>query len=339
MSITQELRQTAAAMVAPGRGILAADESVPTITSRFRALGIDSTPDSRRRYRELLFTAPDIDAHVSGVIMHDETFQQADSSGCPFPEVLAARGILPGIKVDTGAKALAFSDDERVTEGLDGLRERIAAYRTLGARFAKWRAVFTIGFQRPSANCIRANAHALARYAAICQEGGVVPIVEPEVLADGDHGLGRCDEVTRHVLDAVFSELRLARVDLAGMVLKPSMVTPGRTCARAAEVEEVARATIACLADTVPASVPGIAFLSGGQAPDVATAHLDAMARLGPHPWQLSFSFGRALQDEALRTWAGDEASVAAAQAVLLRRVQLVGAAALGRYEPASEAA
>ncbi len=333
-----QLHRTAAALVAPGKGVLAADESVATITQRLEALGVESTAETRRRYRELLLGAPRIDSHVSGVILYDETLRQAATDGTPFPELLASRGILAGIKVDTGAKPLAGAPGETVTEGLDGLRERIAEYRDLGASFAKWRAVLSIGPGRPSRPCVVANAHALARYAALCQEGGLVPIVEPEVLMDGDHDLDRCGRVTTTVLRAVFDQLHGAGVDLRAIVLKPSMVLPG-SGAEPAEVAAVADATLRCLRDTVPASVPGIAFLSGGQGSRLATEHLHAIASLGPHPWAVTFSYGRALQDDALRTWRGEPANVGTARSVLLRRVRCSGAAALGSYSPAMEAA
>jgi fructose-bisphosphate aldolase class I len=319
---------TAAALVAPGQGILAIDESVATISSRFAALGITSTQESRGRYRELLLTAPGIEQHVSGVILYDETIRQRAADGRPFPRVLADRGILTGIKVDTGAKPLAGWPGETVTEGLDGLRERVAEYRSLGARFAKWRAVITIGAALPSPACVAANAHALARYASLCQEGGLVPVVEPEVLMAGDHTLNRCRRVTAQVLTEVFAELERFGVDLAGMVLKPSMVLPGSD-GPPATVDDVAEATIACLAAAVPPNVPGIAFLSGGQGADLATAHLEAMARRGPHPWALTFSYGRALQDAALAAWQGDETAVVTAQAALLARTRASSAAAM----------
>jgi fructose-bisphosphate aldolase class I len=336
--MTDDLRAIAAAMVGPGKGILAADESVATISKRFGALGIESTAPSRRRYRELLLGAPGIEAHTSGVILFDETIRQATADGIPFADLLGDRGILPGIKVDTGAKPLAASPGETVTEGLDGLGERVAEYRDLGARFAKWRAVIAIGAGRPTRRCIVANAHALARYAALCQQGGLVPIVEPEVLMDGDHDLPRCEAVTGEVLAEVFAQLRLATVDLGAVVLKPSMAIAG-TAGPASTVDDVATATVRCLRDCVPASVPGIAFLSGGQAPAVATTHLDAVVRRGPHPWRVTFSFGRALQDDALRTWAGADAAADAARTVLLARVRANGAAALGRYDATADAA
>lgn len=329
----QSLQATAQAMVAPGRGILAADESVPTITKRLQSLDIPSTTDTRRAYRELLFCAPGIEEHISGVILHDETIRQSASDGRPFPTVLAERGILPGIKVDTGAKPLALSPGEVVTEGLDGLRQRLEEYRGLGARFAKWRAVINIGDGLPTANCVNANAHALARYAALCQEGGLVPIVEPEVLMDGGHDIARCDEVTRDVQARVFDQLHLANVDLPGIVLKPSMVIPGSD-APPVSAGEIAAATVACLRSTVPSEVPGIAFLSGGQKPAVATENLDAIARLGPHPWVVTFSYGRALQDDTMKAWLGNPDNEKEAQAVLLEAVARNGAAALGSYEP-----
>lgn len=332
------LHANAAAMVAPGKGILAADESSPTISKRFAALGIPSTLELRRQYREALFTAPGIDGHVSGVILYDETLRQATVDGTPFPEVLANRGVLPGIKVDTGAKALAGAPGETITEGLDGLRERVSEYYELGARFAKWRAVITITAATPTRYAITANAHALARYANLCQEGGLVPIVEPEVLMDGDHDLARSDAVTHETLREVFYALGEAGVDLQGMVLKPSMVISGSK-GPGSSVQEVAEATVRCLLDTVPASVPGIAFLSGGQASQVATEHLDAMVKMGPFPWTLTFSYGRALQDDALRTWGGDANNKVAAQDVLLLRTKCNGEAALGRYDRALESA
>ena len=333
---TDLLHASAKAMVAPGKGVLAADESSGTISKRFAALGIPSTLELRRQYREALLTAPGIDSYVSGVILYDETLRQATADGTPFPEVLASRGILPGIKVDTGAKSMAGAPGETVTEGLDGLRERVSEYYELGARFAKWRAVINIGAGLPSRNALHANAHALARYGAICQEGGLVPIIEPEVLMDGDHDLARCDAVTHETLAEVFSQLALAGIDFEGMILKPSMVING-TKGPAASVQEVAEATVRCLLDCVPASVPGIAFLSGGQASQVATEHLDAMNRLGPHPWTLTFSYGRALQDDALRTWSGDANNVKASQDVLLLRTKCNGEAALGQYDRALE--
>ena len=320
-----DLKATAAAMVAAGKGILAADESNGTITKRFERLGIESTPEVRRDYREMLFTTPDLADHTSGVILYDETFHQETSEGRAFPGLLEDLGILPGIKVDTGAKALAGHPAETVTEGLDGLRERIDAYAALGARFAKWRAVIAIGDGRPTAACLSANAHALARYAALCQEGGLVPIVEPEVLMDGDHTLERCADVTEATLRVVFGALADQDVTLEGIVLKPNMVVAGRGAARRPVVAEVADATLSCLRRTVPAAVPGIAFLSGGQSPDDATAHLQALVAAGPHPWTLTFSFGRALQDDALTAWGGKDTE--SGQAALGTRIRSNGAA------------
>jgi fructose-bisphosphate aldolase class I len=334
-----DLAATAQAMVGPGKGILAADESVATCTKRFTALGIESTFETRRQYRELLLTAPGIEEYISGVILFDETLRQSLTDGTPFAEVLNAKGIFPGIKVDTGAKPLAGHPGETVTEGLDGLRERIAEYVGLGARFAKWRAVITIGDGLPSDACIATNAHALGRYAALCQEGGLVPIVEPEVLMDGDHSIETCDEVTTRVLRAVFAELAAQDVVLEEMILKPSMVIAGKKAPRQAGVEEVAQATLRCLLRTVPAAVPGVAFLSGGQSAEVATEHLNAMSKLGNLPWGLSFSYGRALQDPALHSWKGDPSNVPAAQAALLHRVKLNGIARSGGYRASMEQA
>ena len=334
-----DLAATAQAMVAPGKGILAADESVATISKRFKALGIESTFESRRAYRDLLLTTPDLSTYVSGVIMYDETLRQGLTDGTPFPEVLLKSGILPGIKVDTGAKPLAGQPGETVTEGLDGLRERIAEYVDMGARFAKWRAVITIGDGLPSRNAIDTNAHALARYAALCQEGGLVPIVEPEVLMDGDHSIERCYEVTQDTLRAVFGALADQGVKHEEMVLKPNMVIAAKKAPRQAGVEEVARETLRVLLNTAPAAVPGIAFLSGGQSAEVATEHLNAMSQMGPVPWALSFSYGRALQDPALATWKGQEANVGAAQKALYHRVKLNGVARSGEYTPEMEAA
>ncbi|HEX3538876.1 MAG TPA: class I fructose-bisphosphate aldolase [Acidimicrobiales bacterium] len=332
----ETLHANAAAMVAPGKGILAADESSGTITKRFAALGIPSTEELRRQYRETLLTAPGLENYISGVILYDETIRQATAEGTPFPEVLAGKGILPGIKVDTGAKPLAGHPGETITEGLDGLRERVAEYYELGARFAKWRAVITISATTPTRYAILANARALARYAALCQEGGLVPIVEPEVLMDGDHDLARSDAVTHQTLREVFYALGEASIDLQGMVLKPSMVISGSK-GPGSSVQEVAEATVRCLRDCVPPSVPGIAFLSGGQSSVVATEHLDAMVKLGPHPWTLTFSYGRALQDDALRTWSGEATNREPAQEVLLLRSKCNSEAATGRYDRALE--
>jgi len=335
----KELDTNAAAMVAPGKGILAADESTGTIKKRFDKIALESSFESRRAYRELLFTAPGAEKHISGVILYDETIRQQAASGQPFPQLLAARGILPGIKVDAGAKALAGFPGETVTEGLDGLRERLSEYRGLGARFAKWRAVIDIGAGMPTRACLAANAEALARYAALCQEATIVPIVEPEVLMDGDHAIERCEEVTDATLETVFDALFLHRVRLEGMVLKPNMVIAGKKCAKQAKAEEVAEATVRCLMRHVPAAVPGIAFLSGGQSEADATLHLSLMNRGGKLPWQLSFSYGRALQQSTLDAWKGKPGNVAAAQKAFLRRAAFNGLARDGRYEPAMEAA
>lgn len=335
----QDLAAVARAMVAPGKGILAADESFPTIKKRFTAIALESTEDSRRAYREMLFTTAGASESISGVILFDETLRQSSSKGVPFPRLLAELGILPGIKVDAGAKPLAGFPGETITEGLDGLRDRLKEYVSLGARFAKWRAVIDISESIPTPFAIEANAHALARYAALCQEAGVVPIVEPEVLMDGAHTLARCEEVTSRTLDATFAQLRAHRVDLTGMVLKPNMVIAGKKCAVRPGVREVAAATVRCLRDHVPASVPGIAFLSGGQSSAEATAHLSAMNELGPLPWQLSFSYGRALQDEAIKAWGGKQAQLAAGQSAFARRARLNGLARSGKYRPDMEAA
>jgi fructose-bisphosphate aldolase class I len=331
------LTTTAAALVAPGKGILAADESSPTIAKRFAAIHVESTPDNRRAYRELLFSAPKIEAHISGVILFEETLRQASAAGRPFPQLLADRGIIPGIKVDKGAKPLAGFPGEKVTEGLDGLRERLAEYAGLGARFAKWRAVIVIGDHIPSPGAIAVNAHALARYAALCQEVGLVPIVEPEVLMDGGHTIARCEAVTEHTLAAVFEELVRQRVLLEGMLLKPNMVIAGLDCPQQAEPVEVARRTVASFRRVVPAAVPGIVFLSGGQSSQVATANLNAMNTLGPHPWELSFSYGRALQEDTLKAWSGQAANAPRAREVFHHRARCNGEARYGRYTPAME--
>jgi fructose-bisphosphate aldolase, class I len=332
-----ELELTARSLVAPGKGILAADESTGTIKKRFDKIGIESTEETRRAYRELLFTTPGIGDHISGVILYDETIRQSTAEGKPFAAVLSDAGVIPGIKVDLGAKPLALSPDETVTEGLDGLRERIAEYRSLGARFAKWRAVISIGADIPSAACIEANAHALARYAALCQEGDLVPIVEPEVLMDGDHTIERCSHATLWTLNAVYDQLYAQRVVLEATLLKPNMVVSGKDCSSQAGVDEVAEWTIRALRAAVPAAVPGIVFLSGGQSEEEATAHLNAMNALGEQPWQLSFSYGRALQASALDAWQGDPAKVAAGQRAFAHRAKLNGAARDGAYTPEME--
>jgi fructose-bisphosphate aldolase class I len=335
----QELEAIARALVAPHKGILAADESTGTIGKRFAAIGIDNVEPNRRAYRDMLLTTPDLAEHISGVILYDETIRQQALDGTPFPELLAKVGIIPGIKVDTGARDLPLHPGEKITEGLDGLPERVAEYVRLVARFAKWRAVITIGEGIPSRACLVANAQALARYAAICQEGGLCPIVEPEVLMDGDHTIERCEEVTTETLDTVFEHLRTAGVAYEGMVLKPNMVVPGKAAPRQASVDEVAEATLRVLRRCVPAAVPGIAFLSGGQSAEEATAHLQAMNARGALPWGLSFSYGRALQDPALKAWGGDPANVDAGRDQLARRARNNGAARDAEYTPAMEAA
>ncbi|HEY9697327.1 MAG TPA: class I fructose-bisphosphate aldolase [Trichocoleus sp.] len=334
-----ELRSTAQAMVAAGKGILAADESFGTANKRFQKLGIPTTEEMRRAYREMLFTTPGIGEFFSGVILFDETIRQSTQDGIPFTQVLSEQGILPGIKLDAGAKPLAKSPNELITEGLDGLRDRIAEYYGMGARFAKWRAVITIGENIPSRRCIEANAHALARYAALCQEGGLVPIVEPEVLMDGSHPIDRSYQVHEEVLMTVFDELHRYGIDLDQMILKPSMVIAGQDCSQQASVESVAQATVKCLLDCVPASVPGCAFLSGGQSDQKATEHLNAMNAMfsGKLPWKLTFSYGRALQQAAMQTWMGKAENVTSAQHELYRRAKCNSAAALGKYNPEME--
>ena len=332
-----ELNRVATAMVAKGKGILAADESGGTIKKRFDSIKLDSTEEHRRTYREMLFTAPGAAQAVSGVILYDETIHQKTRDGTPFPQYLAKQGMIPGIKVDLGAKPLAGFPGETITEGLDGLRERLIEYHGLGARFAKWRAVIDIAAGIPTDFAIAANAHALARYAALCQENDIVPIVEPEVLMDGAHSLERCSEVTEQVLTVVFDQLFAHRVALEGMVLKPNMVISGKKAPERASPEAVAEATVRVLKRHVPAAVPGIAFLSGGQSPTEATLHLSLMNRLGPLPWGLTFSYGRALQDTALKAWGGLPANFAAGQKEFARRAQLNGAATTGRYAPEME--
>ena len=333
----QELNATARALVAEGKGILAADESTGTIKKRFDSIGVESTEENRRQYRQMLFTTAGAAEHISGVILYDETIRQSTDDGTRFPDLLANEGIIPGIKVDKGAKPLAGSPAETVTEGLDGLRERLVEYRELGARFTKWRAVIEIGEGLPTPYCLHVNAHALARYAALSQEEGLVPIVEPEVLMDGPHSLERCYDVTAETLHAVFHELFLQGVVLEGMLLKPNMVLSGKEAGEQAGVDAVAEATIRCLHASVPAAVPGIVFLSGGQSDETATAHLNAMNRLGPHPWELSFSYGRALQAPALKAWQGDPDNVEGGQQAYLHRARLNGAARTGSYSPEME--
>ena len=330
-----ELNKVAEAMVAPGRGILAADESTGTIKKRFDALGVESTADSRRDYREMLFRAKDAMAkHISGVILYDETIRQNAKDGTPLVKLIAQAGSLPGIKVDKGTKPLPECPGEVVTEGLDGLRERLVEYHTLGAKFAKWRAVIDIGDHgMPSYTCVAANAHALARYAALCQNEGIVPIVEPEVLMDGSHTIDRCVEVTQWVLKETFQALFFNRVALEGMVLKPNMAVPGKKSGQRASVDEVAEKTIRLLKSCVPAAVPGIAFLSGGQSDEEATAHLDAMNRIGPLPWRVTFSYGRALQAAPQKAWSGKSENVAAAQRAFGHRAMMNGLATQGQWK------
>ncbi len=333
MSQSQNLSDIAKALVVDGKGILAADESSPTIKKRFEGIGVESTEDNRRDYRTMLFTSPDAGRYISGVILFDETLRQSASDGTPLVEILTSGGIIPGIKVDKGAKPLAGFPDEKVTEGLDGLGDRCAEYAGLGARFTKWRAVYTIGEDGPSAACLTANAHALARYAGIAQEAGLVPIVEPEVLMDGDHSIDDCQVVSEEVLRTVFAELTVQEIELEGMLLKPNMVLSGADCPEQAGVEEVARRSVQTLKRTVPAAMPGIVFLSGGQSDEVATLHLNAMNKLGETlPWQLSFSYGRALQAAPLKAWAGNTENLATAQSAFLERAKANGAATLGTY-------
>jgi fructose-bisphosphate aldolase class I len=333
-----ELKSVARAIVADQKGILAADESGPTIKKRFDAIKLECSEENRRRYREILFTTVGVERYLGGVILYDETLRQSSTEGISFAELLSRRGILPGIKVDSGAKQLALHAGEKITEGLDGLRERLQEYRQLGAKFAKWRGVIEIDAAAlPSSYAIRANAHALARYAALCQEAGIVPIVEPEVLMDGGHDLQRCETVSAQVLEAVFEELAAHGVALEGMLLKPNMVIAGMKSSQQAEASQVAAATMRCLARHVPPAVPGIVFLSGGQSAEDATAHLSAMNQLGPFPWQVSFSYGRALQAPVLDSWKGIEQNVAEAQKIFLRRCQLNSLACAGKYESSME--
>ncbi len=329
-----ELNKVAQAMVAPGRGILAADESSGTIKKRFDAIGVESTTDNRRDYRELLFRSTEaMRSHISGVILYEETIRQNAKDGTPLVKVIERAGSLPGIKVDKGTKPLPYCPGEVITEGLDGLRERLAEYRGLGAKFAKWRAVIDIGAGIPTWTCVKANAHALARYAALCQEEQIVPIVEPEVLMDGAHDIDTCSTITEWVLRTVYNELYEARVPLEGTVLKPNMVIAGKKSAKRASVEEVAEKTVKVLKATVPASVPGIAFLSGGQSEEEATAHLDAINRIGDLPWHVTFSYGRALQAAPQKAWSGKADNVAAAQRAFAHRARMNGLAARGEWK------
>lgn len=339
MSIQSELQATMEAMLRPGRGILAADESAPTIAKRFKSIGVESTEELRRAYRSLLLETPGLGEHICGVILFEETLGQKSGDGTPLPKVAAAQGIVPGIKVDAGKIALAHAPGDEITQGLDGLAKRFEVYKTQGARFAKWRAVYNISPTLPSWLAMQANADSLARYAAICQAQGIVPIVEPEVLMDGDHSMARCAEVTEAVLAEVFHSLRRHAVVLEHMILKPNMVVPGKSHATPASPAEVAQATLTVLRRTVPAAMPGIFFLSGGQSPEEATANLDAMNRSGAQPWVLSFSYGRALQEPVLKAWQGKAENVGAAQAALAKRAKLNGAACGGRYDKAMEAA
>jgi fructose-bisphosphate aldolase, class I len=331
-----ELNKVATAMVAPGRGILAADESTGTIKKRFDTLGVESTIDTRRDYREMLFRSTDaMTKYISGVILYDETIRQNARDGTPLVKLIEKAGSLPGIKVDKGTKPLPFCPGEVVTEGLDGLRERLVEYRGLGAKFAKWRAVIDVGQEHglPSHTCVMVNAHALARYAALCQDEVIVPIVEPEVLMDGDHDIDRCVEVTSWVLKETFQQLFFNRVTLEGMVLKPNMAVPGKKSPKRASVQEVAEKTVRMLKDCVPAAVPGIAFLSGGQSDEEATAHLDAMNKIGDLPWHLTFSYGRALQAAPQKAWSGKTENVAAAQRAFSHRAMMNGLATLGQWK------
>lgn len=335
MSIEQ-LEDIALAMVAPGKGIIAIDESNTTIKKRFDAVGIPDNEENRRAYREMLLTAPGLGEHISGAILYDETIRQKTKAGVPFTKVMRDAGIIPGIKVDKGTHNLAGNPGEVVTEGLDGLRERLKEYYTLGARFAKWRAVIAIGEDIPTGTCIEANCHALARYAALCQEQGLVPMVEPEVLMDGEHDIETCYEVTEVVLRSLFGALYDFNVQLEGTILKASMVLPGKDCEEQVEIDDVAAATVRCLKSAVPASLPGIVFLSGGQSDADATAHLNAINRMGPHPWPLSFSYGRAMQTAALQLWAKDmSGNFAAAQKIVAQRARDNGMAALGKWKKA----
>ncbi len=333
----ESLDAVARALVTPGKGILAADESAGTIQKRFATIGLDPTEENGRRYRELLFTTEGAARHVSGVILFDATIRQSTAAGRPFVDVLREQGILPGIKVDRGTKPLAGAPNETITEGLDGLRERLVEYREMGATFAKWRAVIDIAPGIPTALAIRSNAEVLARYAALCQEQGLVPIVEPEVLMDGAHTLARCEVVTTDVLHAVFDALYAHCVRLEGMLLKPNMIVPGKKCPDQATPEAVAEATIRCFRRTVPGAVPGIVFLSGGQGDVDATANLNAINRAGPHPWEMSFSFGRALQAPAIAAWAGRDANVDAGRAAYLHRARMNGLARSGSWAPTHE--
>lgn len=336
--IKDELAKTIKELVVPGKGILAADESTATITKRFESIKVESTEENRRLYRELLFTTPSIEQYICGVILYEETLNQKTKDGTPFPAYLQKQGIVPGIKVDKGIIPLSNSPQENITQGLDGLGERLKNYKALGARFAKWRAVIPVTNTLPSAYGLHANAEALARYASICQAEGIVPIVEPEVLMDGDHSIERCAEVTEKALYKVFRALHRNKVALEYIILKPNMVVPGLKHQPQASVQEVAKATLAVLRRTVPAAVPSINFLSGGQSDEVATAHLNEMNKIGNNPWYLSFSYGRALQAPALKTWVGQQQNLNSAQEALLKRAKLNGSATTGQYSQNLEA-
>jgi fructose-bisphosphate aldolase class I len=337
--MSDAMRSTARELVAPARGILAADESTGTIKKRFDQIGIDSTEDTRRRYRQMLLGTPGLGDHISGVILFDETIRQSANDGTPFVEVLEKAGVIPGIKVDTGAKPLALFPGETVTEGLDGLRERLAEYAKLGARFAKWRATIIIGDATPTEFAIHANAHAMARYAALCQEADVVPIVEPEILMDGAHDIVACEGATSRTLQVLFTQLEAHRVDLPGSLLKVNMIVPGKASAVQASDTEIAEATIRCLTANVPADLPGVVFLSGGMSDEQATNRLNEMNKIGGFPWELSFSYGRALQSPSLAAWGGDETNVDAGRQALTHRARMNGLARDGRYDPSMETA
>lgn len=337
MTNITELEATISKLAARGKGILAADESTPTITKRFQAVGIESTEESRRNYRELLVNTPSCSQFIAGIILFEETLNQKTADGTPFPEALNKLGIVPGIKVDKGLVQLANAGTDQITQGLDGLPERLTEYKAKGARFAKWRAVYAISNTTPSELAIETNAEVLARYAAICQEHGIVPIVEPEVLIDGDHTIAQCEAVSERALHAVFNALNRHKVKLEYIVLKPSMVINGKACSQKASVKEVAEATIRVLKRTVPGAVPTINFLSGGQTPEQSTAHLNAMNQLGNLPWNLSFSYARALQDYCMKTWVGQAKNVAAAQAAFQKRAKLNSLAATGKYSESME--
>ncbi|WP_067563190.1 class I fructose-bisphosphate aldolase [Halofilum ochraceum] len=336
---TSQLITVANALVEPGKGLLAADESGPTIAKRFREIDVESTEENRLAYRRLLFTTPEIERYLSGIILFDETIRQSASDGTPLPKVLSDKGVVPGIKVDKGAKPLAGFGEEKVTEGLDGLRERLAEYYELGARFAKWRSVIAIGEGMPTTACMEANAHALARYAALCQEADIVPIVEPEVLIDGEHTIEQCRQATAETWYHLYNQMHRQDVLLEGSLLKASMVLSGKACSEQASVEEVAEETVSLARELVPAAVPGIVFLSGGQSPVRATQHLDAMNRLGEQPWKLGFSYARALQEPVMQAWRGDDGNTEAAQNALFQRAKLNSEAMLGRYSSDMEEA